>query len=104
VEWCGPQHPYNDPFEVVISWNGGSSVVFYEDVDSLCSSVIPTDVVFDQGGVYSTGWRNASIDISAIAAAAGGGTVTVTFRSYDLGDSIFDTAILLDRIRVENAP
>jgi hypothetical protein len=104
VEWCGPQHPYNDPFEVVISWPGSSLVIFYEDVDSLCSSVVPTNVSFDQGGVYSTGWRSASIDISAIAAAAGGAAVTVTFRSYDLGDSIFDTAILLDRIRVVNLP
>lgn len=104
IEWCGPKFPYNDPFEVTITSPSGTLTVFYQDVDGLCGSVSPTGASFDQGDAYATGWRTASVDISGIAAGANGAPITVTFRVYDLEDSIYDTAVLLDRIQVVNLP
>jgi hypothetical protein len=58
-------------------------------------SVSP-NIVFDRGGVYMTGWQSGSIDVTPFR----GQTVTVTFICGDVGDSIFDTAILIDVILV----
>jgi len=118
-EWCGAQHPYDDPFAVELTTDAGTQTLYTENVDSVCGSVSPTSLYFDQSGpgcepsegvgvgtggndctVWSTGWRSKTIDVSAIAAANKGKGVTLRFRNYDTGDSIFDTATLLDRIRV----
>ena len=43
-----------------------------------------------------TGWQEASFDISKYR----GQTVTLKFQSGDVGDSVFDSATLLDEIMV----
>jgi hypothetical protein len=50
--------------------------------------------------VWSTGWQLQSIDISGIAAANQNKPVTIRFSAGDVGDSIFDSAILLDAIKI----
>jgi hypothetical protein len=50
--------------------------------------------------VSNTGWRRASVDILGVAAANGGKGVTLRFKNFDAGDSIFDSAVLLDKIEV----
>ena len=52
---------------------------------------------FDQGGVYEVMWREASIDVSE---QAGRGPVTLRLVVEDSGDSLFDTAVLVDAIEV----
>jgi hypothetical protein len=47
------------------------------------------------GGAY--GWSTASFPVKA------GDTVTVEFTVFDVGDGIFDTAVLLDSLRFTNA-
>ena len=119
IEWCGAQWPFDDPFQVEIVTESGTSVIFQETVDTLCGSVSPTGLFFDQSGpgcvasdgvglgtggndctVWSTGWRSQTIDISAIATDNDGKGVTLRFKSFDAGDSIFDTAVLLDNIEI----
>jgi hypothetical protein len=56
------------------------------------------DVSFDQGGVYMTPWVKSSGPVNAFA---GNGNVTFKYFTSDVGDSIFDTAVLVDAIVVE---
>jgi hypothetical protein len=117
VEWCGSI--FQDTFRVDVVTSTGSENVFIRKVDDLCGFVSPSNLKFDQssggctptagvgfgtGGndchVWSTGWASQSIDLSAIAAANQGKAVTIKFSATDVGDSIFDSAILLDDVRI----
>ncbi|HEX9871658.1 MAG TPA: hypothetical protein VGC99_24265, partial [Candidatus Tectomicrobia bacterium] len=119
IEWCGAEHAFDDPFEVELVTEAGTNLLFRQTVDSLCSAVAPTGLAFDQSGpgcqptdgvglgtggndctVWSTDWQPQAIDISAIATANEGKGVTLRFKSFDLGDSIFDSAVLLDQIEI----
>ncbi|MBK8381392.1 MAG: hypothetical protein IPL16_05750 [Ignavibacteria bacterium] len=59
-------------------------------------SVSP-NIVFDEGGVYMTGWQDISFNIIPYR----GQTVVIIFKCGDVGDSIYDTAILLDDIIIQ---
>ncbi|MEJ6952569.1 Ig-like domain-containing protein [Natronospora cellulosivora (SeqCode)] len=96
---------YQDPFRVTI--NGDE--IMYRTVDCIAAefgasknqggslSSISPDIVFDRGDVWKTGWQEFEYDISEYQ----GQLITLKFEAYDEGDEIFDTAILLDNIRVE---
>jgi hypothetical protein len=98
VEWCGTG--FQDFFQISIIREGEAieNVLSYITIDDLCDNVEPAGVVFDQGpsesdeGVYKSGWLSLSLNCSAYA----GETVTVRFAAGDIGDSIFDSAILMD--------
>ena len=96
LEWCGSQ--YQDYFDVTLETPDGTVTLLHLTIDDLCENVVPAPVSFDQGDVYMTGWITFSVDISAYA---GQGGVTITFTTGDIGDSIFDTAVLVDAIRLE---
>lgn len=91
LEYCGDV--YQDSFSVAF----GPEQLLSLRIDDLCASVTPADVGFDKGGVYATGWREASIDVTALAGTSG----NLVFAAHDVGDGIFDSAILLDRVRIE---
>ncbi len=54
-------------------------------------------IVFDRGDIYMTDWQTSTFDISAYQ----GKVVTLYLMAGDVGDSIFDTAILLDDITIK---
>ncbi len=54
-----------------------------------------TGTGYETHGAY--GWETASFPVK------GGDTVTVEFAIFDVGDGIFDTAVLLDSLRFTNA-
>ena len=56
----------------------------------------PSDVSFDQGGVFNIIWQKATKNVKALA---GAGKVTLRLYTSDTGDSIFDTVVLIDGIR-----
>ncbi len=56
-----------------------------------------SSIAFDQGGVYEVMWRESRLDVSEYA---GRGPVTLRLSVEDSGDSLFDTAVLLDAIEV----
>jgi hypothetical protein len=119
VEWCGWW--YQDFFRVDIVTETGTQNLFYRRINDLCGMVLPSSLHFDQSGggcepfpedvgygtggndclVWTTDWRFELIDISAIATANEGKTVTLVFSAGDVGDSIFDSAILLDGIEID---
>jgi hypothetical protein len=94
LEYCGSQ--YQDFFSVRF----GDNPLQETKVDDLCNDpgtiLVPADVGFDQGGVYMTGWLQKSVDVTAFA----GTTATLTFAAGDVGDSIFDTVILVDNVKL----
>ncbi len=105
MKYCGSA--YQDKFEVIITTEAGTpTVLFSRTIDDLCygyEELFLTNLVFSRGPneeVWSTGWHQASIDISAIAAANAGKSVTLKFFTSDVGDQAWDTAVLLDGIRI----
>ena len=100
LEYVGSQ--YQDYFKIaIIDDTGNEDVLFYKTIDIINAeyalTLLSPEIVFDQGDVYGTGWQWNSFDISAYA----GQHVTLVLSSGDVGDSIYDTVILLDDIKVE---
>ncbi len=56
----------------------------------------PSDVSFDVGGVFNVLWQKTVKNIQALA---GAGKVNLRIYATDTGDSIYDTAILVDAIK-----
>lgn len=108
TEWCGDI--YQDTFQATLETDSGQLSLVDVRVDDLCDSsdcfgcgakyvgLIASDVSFDQGGVYNTQWQ---LQQTNIAAVAGAGPVTLRLFATDTGDSIYDTAILVDSITFE---
>ena len=119
LEWCGSA--YMDRFTATLRGEVGGSqkTLTMVDVwiDPLCpydcggktpcqagspackcgqqwKGLAPADVSFDQGGVYMTLWQTHCHDISAFS----GKRVTLKFFTTDQGDSIYDSAILVDDV------
>jgi len=109
LEWIGSQ--YQDPFKVTFIKIDDSSITILlsKTVDSIAAEFgasysnggdliyVSPGIVFDQGDVWMTGWQEFEYDISAFQ----GSVVTIKFEAVDEGDEIYDTAILLDNIRLE---
>lgn len=60
-----------------------------------------SDVQFDKGNVWMTGWQKMSFDLGDLSDPERPVPLTLEFRCTDRGDSIYDTAVLIDDIRVE---
>lgn len=108
LEYIGSQ--YQDYFQIKIIKEDGSEVVLYRrTIDQIAAQFGATEedpgsliavspgIVFDQGGVYMTGWQEISFDVTPYRNQV----VTIIFSAGDVGDSIYDTAILLDDITIQ---
>jgi hypothetical protein len=100
MEYVGSQ--YQDYFRIAIEPEDGAEVViFYKAIDDIANEYslveVSPGIVFDQGDVYMTGWQQFTYDVSSYA----GKGAKLTLSAGDIGDSIYDTAILLDDIKVE---
>ncbi|MEZ4265631.1 MAG: hypothetical protein R3F39_04570 [Myxococcota bacterium] len=60
------------------------------------SGLVPSDVSFDQNGVWTTLWQRSVKNVKPLA---GAGKVTLRLFATDKGDSVFDTVILVDEVR-----
>jgi hypothetical protein len=96
MEWCGSD--YQDFFYVVAIVDGAETTLMHYTLDDLCGSVSAVGVSFDQGDVYSTGWRSTSLPLPTVPE---GSSLVISFRAGDVGDSVYDTAILIDDVRIE---
>jgi hypothetical protein len=103
---------YQDYFKVVIRTSDGvENVLMNKTIDGLAAefgasypppiagNLIPVspEIVFDQGDVYMTDWQTSTFDVTAYQ----GKRVTLILTANDIGDSIYDTAILLDDIAIK---
>lgn len=98
MEWVGSVYQDYLTFTLTDSL-GVEHVLFYESTDSFVdyglTSCTPP-ISFDQGGCYMTGWRTFLADISAYR----GQVVRLRIAIGDVGDSIYDSAALLDEITI----
>lgn len=95
LEYVGSQ--YNDTFAVKMRVGTNTYTFATEDVNSSTWYEI-SGPDFDGGDTttYHTTWKTVSVDISSYA----GQIVTLQFMVYDMGDSIYDTAALIDQISI----
>ncbi|MGP8323663.1 MAG: choice-of-anchor L domain-containing protein [Methanosarcinaceae archaeon] len=99
-EYVGSQ--YNDVMQVTLHTPDGSSEIAFEEVNS--ANFQPVSGIPCGSGDCTwgqTGWIEASIDVSQWA----GTDDTLTLTVHDVGDTIFDTVVLVDSIQFEvNTP
>ncbi|WP_166239664.1 S-layer homology domain-containing protein [Paenibacillus turpanensis] len=62
------------------------------------SNKVDVDFYGGDKTAYMTGWKHVSFDVSKFV---GQKTFVLRFRVFDQGDSIFDTAVLIDNIKLE---
>lgn len=96
MEWLGSR--YDDSFEVLLIYTEtGYERVVYTNSINTAEWDTSVNTNFDGGDntVYQTGWETVCIDVSAYA----GMRVSLVFVVYDVGDSAYDTAVLIDNIR-----
>jgi hypothetical protein len=117
VEWCGSS--FDDTFQVELVTETGGNVLLSESVNGLCGRVSGTSLAFDQSGpaceptdgvgpgtggndckVWASGWQTTSLDVAAIAGANDGKSVTLRLSASDRGDSAYDSAVLVDNVRI----
>ena len=93
---------YDDYFDAsIIDMTGNSVQLVYENVND--SAWVELGGDYFSGGddtTYDTTWISKSIDVSAYA----GQCITLTFHTGDVGDSAYDTAGLLDNIKLYVSP
>jgi hypothetical protein len=112
IEYCGAV--YQDTFTVSLTdpMDPGNTVTLFQImIDDLCGppsfvgddivyknpKVFPVSVSFDQGDVWATGWKS---HVATIPTSLTDKVVELTFSCSDVGDSIYDTAILIDHIEL----
>ncbi len=111
LEWCGST--YQDYFRVALAAGGQPTVAFERTINQLCPKtsacstcgehgvpLVKTELGFDQsaGGVYKSDWQVGYAPLGALA-DNGAATVTLSFAVGDVGDSVYDTHVLVDDIQ-----
>lgn len=92
---------YQDYFKITIINDGLEEILINNTIDSVyydsSLELNPADVSFDQGDVHTTDWIMSSLDISKYQ----GKGIILILETGDIGDSIFDTAVLIDGINIK---
>ncbi len=97
TEWIGSV--YDDKFAAVITDNTGKSKqIAFESINNSEWNEIG-DIDFEGGDqtTYHTGWNTATIDVSEYQ----GQIISVRFLTYDVGDSVYDTATIIDSVIIK---
>jgi hypothetical protein len=89
---------FDDQATVEITGDAGTSSLAYESVNT--SVWLPISGIDFAGGdstVFQTGWKTITADVTAHQ----GKFVTLSIRCWDSGDSIYDTAIVIDAFKIK---
>lgn len=89
---------FDDAFLAQITYSDGTALLATETVNE--STWYPIYNINFEGGddtTYETGWKVVEVDVSQIA----GQVVNLEFIVYDVGDSIYDTAALIDNVHIK---
>ncbi len=97
MEWV--DSAYDDNFTMSVDVNGKKTTVVQVTINN--SSWIPIGGIDFAGGdatTYMTGWKTASLDLEELKKDD---RIQIEFRVSDKGDSIYDTAALIDTVNFE---
>lgn len=111
-EFCGTA--YQDAFEAKLTTKDGAEYpVVNLKVDDLCApddgkcevdqcgsqyvGLEPSDIDFDRGDTHMTSWQKSTYSLASFDSERNT-PVTISFYCTDKGDSIFDTAVLVDSV------
>jgi hypothetical protein len=98
-EWIGSI--YQDYFRIIIRDGTSENIVFNKTIDTFASqynlTYVSPGIIFDQGDVFMTGWQKTEIYLSAYR----GKTIQVILQVSDIGDSSWDSVVLLDDLKVQ---
>ncbi|MGE5458284.1 MAG: choice-of-anchor L domain-containing protein, partial [Methanococcaceae archaeon] len=109
LEYIGSS--YQDKFKIVIKdiESGLETILLEKSIDQIAAqfgatkessgslAAVSPDIKFDHGDVYSTGWQANEFDMSFLR----GKLIRLSISVSDVGDSAFDTAVLLDEISIK---
>ncbi len=120
-EYCGST--FQDTFRVAVTDDADVHDLQTTTVDAVCGEVVPSSITLDRSGgsceptpdvgvgtggndckVWTTGWKHQSISLAALVASNANEGVTLTFSATDVGDSSYDTAVLIDNIEIKTTP
>jgi hypothetical protein len=96
MEFVGSQ--FDDKLIIQIVTGSGTTDIAKEEVNT--SVWLPITGINFEGGdstVYHTGWKSVTADLSAYK----GKSITIKIVVYDVGDSIYDTAAVIDDITIQ---
>jgi hypothetical protein len=95
TEWIGKG--YNDTFEAELAHGGNTALIAKETIDaSTWYRIYGIDFNRGDSTTYHTRWKTATFNLAPYA----GKHVTLRFHVYDVLDSIYDTAVLVDSINI----
>ncbi len=106
-DFCGSS--YQDDFLVSVVTGGTKTPLFKVTIDEICRkganncatcgtagiTTTKADVSFDKGDVYMTPWQQTDVVIPGGASGK-----TIAFQVEDVGDSAYDTVVLIDDVRI----
>ena len=99
MEFVGTE--FDDKFQVVLIKDDDTEAeVAFESINT--SSWIPIEGINFAGGdetTYMTGWEHIDVDISGYSKIK---AIIFKVKTWDVGDSIYDTAALVDHIQLYN--
>ena len=90
---------FDDQFVATLTTPGGTTTLALETINT--STWIAVNGIDFAGGdstVFMTGWKQINHDVSALAGT--GDPVTLKIHTFDSGDSLFDTAVLTDNVKL----
>lgn len=96
MEYVGSS--FDDTFQAHLTYSDGTAQLATETINE--STWYPIYNINFEGGddtTYETGWKVVEVDVSGIA----GQVVNLEFVVFDMGDSIYDTAVLIDNVQVQ---
>ena len=97
MEYVGSR--YDDKFcAELYDTSGMINQLAFESVNT--STWLPISGIDFDGGdrtTFHTGWETVSVDISQYA----GKLLTIKFTVFDVGDSVYDTGVLIDNVKIE---
>jgi len=91
---------YDDTLLFIVKVNGTENVVRRESVNT--SNWLYLGGNYFYGGddtTYHTGWKTLTIDFNSIAGITTNTLIELEIRIFDQGDSIYDSAVLVDNLR-----
>ena len=97
MEYVGSH--YDDKFYAELyDASGMINQLAFESINT--STWLPASGIDFDGGdstTFHTGWKTVSVDISQYA----GKLLTIKFTVFDVGDSVYDTGVLIDNVKIE---